>query len=130
MDAYEFSTQVTKMGYVVIPTEYIDQIPQGTDVRVVILVNKHKVITNGQNGHHDEFGSLEALIAEITSNPSKPENIHPASGNLAKHLANPVTKPDPNFDEAIWNQEWAKIEAKMKAESLAHEQEEIQSWSH
>ena len=78
MDAYEFSTQVTKTGYVVIPTEYIDQIPQGTDVRVMILVNKPKITTNGQNGHHDEFGSLEALITEIKSNPSKPENIHPA----------------------------------------------------
>jgi hypothetical protein len=126
MDAYEFSTQVTKTGYVAIPTEYIDQIPHGTDVRVVILVDKPQITTNGKNGHHDELGSLEALIAEIKNNPSKPENIHPASGNLAEHLVNPVTEPDPNFDETAWNQEWANIEARMKAASLAHEQEEIQ----
>lgn len=128
MDAYEFSTQVTKTGYVAIPTEYIDQIPQGTPVRVLILVNEPQAQTNGQNGQHDEFGSLEELIAEIKRSPSKPEHIHPASGKLAEHLANPVTEPAPDFDPAEWDQEWAEIEAKMKAASLAHEEEERQLW--
>ena len=131
MDAYEFSTQVTKTGYVAIPTELIDQLPQGTAVRVLILVDEPKVTPNGKNGPHDEFnsffGSLEDLIAEIKSNPSRPEHIHPASGKLAEHLAHPVAKPDPDFDPTEWDREWAEIEAKMKAASLAHEEEERQS---
>lgn len=122
MDAYEFSTEVTKTGYVAIPTEYIDQIPQGTAIRVLILVDEAKAIEkNGQNGLYDEIESLEALIAESKAAPSKPEHIHPASGKLAEHLAHPVTEPDPNFDPTEWDREWAAIEAKMKAASLAHE---------
>lgn len=128
MDAYEFLTQVTKTGYVAIPTELIDQIPQGTEVRVLILVDEPKVVTNGKHGEHDEIDSLEALIAEIKATPSKPEHIHPASGKLADHLAHPITEPDPNFDLAEWEREWTEIEATMKAASLAHEEEERQSW--
>ena len=129
MDAYEFSTQVTKAGYVAIPAEYIDQIPQGTAVRVLILVDEARAIEkNGQNGLHSDIESLEALIAEIKATPSKPEHIHPASGKLAEHLAHPVTAPDPNFAPTEWDREWSEIEAKMKAASLAHEEEERKNW--
>lgn len=128
MDAYEFSTQVTGAGYVAIPPEYIDQIPQGTDVRVLILVHEPKMPTNGRNGHVDNISALEALIAEIKSKPSKPEHIHPPSGKLAEHLANPVNEPDPDFDPTEWDREWAEIEAKMKAASLTHEEEERRDW--
>ena len=128
MDAYEFSAQVTGTGYVAIPPELIDQIPQGTDVRVLILVNEPKLRTNGRNGHIDNNSSLEALIAEIKSKPSKPEHIHPPSGKLAEHLANPVNEPDPDFDPAVWDHEWAEIEAQMKTASLTHEEEERRDW--
>lgn len=124
MDAYEFSTQVTKTGYVAIPTELIDQIPQGTEVRVLILVDEPKVVTNGKHGEHDEIDSLEALIAEIKSKPINPETIQHGDGLLAWRLANPVTEPDPAFDETTWNQEWDQLELAMKNASLAHEKEE------
>lgn len=77
---------------------------------------------------NDEFDELEALIAEIKRQPSRPENIHYGNGLLAWHLAHPVSEPDPDFDEAAWNEEWAQIEAEMKAASLAHEQAEMEEW--
>jgi hypothetical protein len=126
MDAYEFTTQVTETRYVEIPREYAHRIPQGATVRILLLVNETKADLNGQNGHDDSINSLEDLIAEIKRTPSKPENIIPGDGLLAWRLANPVTEADPDFDEAVWNQEWAEIEAKMKAASLAHEQEELE----
>lgn len=77
----------------------------------------------------EAFDELEALIAEIKSTPSKPEHIHYyGDGRLAWRLAHPVSEPDPNFDVAAWNAEWAQIEAEMKAASLAHEQAEIEEW--
>lgn len=129
MDTYEFSTQVTKTGYVAIPTEYIDQIPQGLDIRVVILVDEPKATSNGQNGHRDENDSLEELIAQIKRKPSKPENIQHGDGLLAWRLTHPVTEPDPDFDEATWNQEWDQIESMMKNASLTHEKEELENFT-
>ncbi|MEZ4727182.1 MAG: hypothetical protein R3E79_08630 [Caldilineaceae bacterium] len=124
MDAYEFSTQVMETGYVAIPTEYIHQIPQGTAVRVLILVDESNVQTSDQHSHENEIDSLEALIAEIKSKPINPETIQHGDGLLAWRLANPVTEPDPEFDEATWNQEWDQIELAMKNTSLTHEKEE------
>ena len=66
-------------------------------------------------------------MAEIQNMPTDPANITPASVQRADHLANPVTEPDPDFDEETWNHEWARIEAEMKASSLAHEQEELKT---
>lgn len=130
MDAYEFTTQLTETRYVEIPIQYAERIPQGAAIRVLLLVDESKANTKGQNDDNDleqdGVDSLEALIAEIKRTPSKPENIVPGDGLLAWRLANPVTEPDPDFDEAMWNQEWAAIEAKMKAASLTHEQEELE----
>jgi hypothetical protein len=83
---------------------------------------------NGQAHAPQTFlPSLEEFVAEIKRNPSKPEHFHPGSGLLAEHLANPVTEPDPDFAAEAWNQEWDRIEAQMKAEELAHAQEELKS---
>jgi hypothetical protein len=126
MDAYEFTTQIMETGYVEIPVEYAHRIPEGTAVRVLLLIDEPKAKLNGQNGHYHSADSLEDLIAEIKRTPSKPENIIQGDGLLAWRLANPITETDPDFSEATWNQEWAEIEAKMKAASLAHEQEELE----
>lgn len=126
MDTYEFSTQITTTGSVEIPAEYMQQIPQGASVHVRIVVDKIKAELNGQNRHHNNQDPLEALIAEIKRTPSKPENIVQSDGLLAWRLAHPVADPDPNFNEAMWNQEWAQLEAEMKAASLNHEQKELE----
>ena len=74
-------------------------------MRVLILVDEPKVAPNGKNGQHDKIDSLEALVAEIKSKPIDPDLIQPGDDLLAWRLGNPVTDPDPLFDEAIWNQE-------------------------
>ena len=99
---------------------------------ILILVDE---VEPSVNGHGDQpkplsfLPSLEELVAEIKRRPPNPANFHPGDGLLAWRLANPVTEPDPDFDETAWNQEWAQIEAEMKAASLAHEQAEFKSWS-
>jgi hypothetical protein len=56
---------------------------------------------------------LETLVARIKATPPNPANIHPPTASLAELLLN--SPEDPNFNLETWNQEWAKIEAEMKA---------------
>lgn len=118
MTAYEFSTIVSESGKVSVPRIYKRQIPKGKPVRVVIWVEEAASEDNVQpptiaRGTLDE--SLEELIARIQRTPLNPALATPASGLLAEHLANPVSEPDSDFNEAEWNQQWAAIEAKMDA---------------
>lgn len=132
MHAYEFSTTISETGQVIVPAQVADQLPEGAAVRVLILVDE---VEAGVNGHKEPveslafLPSLEELIAEIKRLPMKPANVRFGDGLLAWRLANPVTAPEPDFDEAAWNQEWARIEAEMKAASLANEQKEFKSWA-
>ena len=64
---------------------------------------------------------MREIISEIKNTPQNPANIHPASGLLAKHLANSPGEPDPSFDVVAWNREWDEVEAKMKAMDIADE---------
>lgn len=64
------------------------------------------------------FPSPEDIVAKIQATPPNPHSIRPASGSLADALRDsPV---DPDFDLAIWNQEWATVEAEMKAITRAN----------
>ena len=92
------------------------------------MVDTTNAIAVPWGSNDDAIDSLEALIAEIKRKPSNPEHIHYGNGLLAWHLAHPVSEPDPDFDAAAWDQEWAQIEAEMKAASLAHEQAEMEEW--
>lgn len=65
--------------------------------------------------------SLEELIARIQQTPINPALATPASGLLSEHLSHPTSAPDPNFDETLWNEEWAAIEAEMDALEAAKE---------
>ncbi|MCX6046926.1 MAG: hypothetical protein NT075_17620 [Chloroflexi bacterium] len=128
MQAYEFSTTISNAGQVFVPSQVADKLPEGASVRVLILVDEVEPSVNGHDDQSETLSflpSLEELVAEIKRSPTKPANFRPGSGLLAEHLANPVTEPDPNFDEIAWNQEWDRIEAEMKAEEFAHEQEEL-----
>ncbi|RIK43748.1 MAG: hypothetical protein DCC55_04825 [Chloroflexi bacterium] len=126
MHAYEFSTEISDTGQVEIPAQIAARLPVGASVRILVLVDEIPITTNGHahlaEGHDS---ALEELIAEIKRTPSKPENIRPGDGLLAWRLAHPVTEPDPDFDEAAWNKQWDEIEAAMKAQERAHEQEEL-----
>ncbi|MDQ3249440.1 MAG: hypothetical protein M3Q45_09600 [Chloroflexota bacterium] len=129
MVAYEFSTQLTDNGAVLIPREYAHKLRKGAAVRVIILVDEPV-----QTHEYDEEGlvdlpSLEQIVAEIQRMGPNPNNITWGGGKLAERLANPLTEPDPAFDLEAWTREWDRVEAEMKAQSLAHEEAERQEWS-
>ena len=52
---------------------------------------------------------LEKVVARIQAMPPNPHSIRPASGSLGKALRH--APEDPDFDLAIWNQEWMAVEA-------------------
>ena len=136
MYAYEFATQITETGYVEIPAEYAESIPPGSAVSVLILTTadaQHDkpgtaVLTQDKQSDLDDTAALEEFILGIKGKPSNPEHIHVGSGKLVEHLSDAINRTDPDFDAGAWDQEWATIEAKMKAASLAHEQTELQDW--
>lgn len=47
---------------------------------------------------------------------------------LAERLANPSTEPDPNFDAATWERQWAQIEAEMDAIETAKAAKRLQEF--
>lgn len=130
MNTYEFSAKVSD-GVLIIPQEYIAAMPLESDVRVILVVDEES--HDGPNHSHrtldSDAQSLEALVAEIQKIPSKPENFTPAGDKLAELLAAPPIDPEPDFNADQWNKEWAVVEAKMKAGSLAHEQDELDALS-
>jgi len=122
MNRVEFIAKVSN-GVVEIPQEYVHTMPVGRNVRVILLVDEDTNNDQKNGADHLASQSLEELVQEIKSLPSDPENFVPAGGRLAELLAETTTVSD--FDEERWNREWAAVEAEMKANSLAHEQDEL-----
>lgn len=78
MHRYEFSSKVAN-GVVVIPQEYIRNIPDEQEIRVILIIQEPVTPTHpqGVNGNGNELylvQSLDELIPEIKCHPSKPEN--------------------------------------------------------
>lgn len=67
----------------------------------------------------DFFPTPEQVVAKIKAIGPNPQNIIPPQGSLADYLRN--APDDPNFDLAAWNEEWAAIEAEMKAITRAND---------
>lgn len=131
--AYEFSTQISENGTLVVPKRYLNELPEGVSVRVILLTEevngKQNHAAPSQSAEDIEFQrALEELVERIKRLGADSRNITPASGNLAEKLRNPVTEADPNFDLAEWTRQWDAIEAEMKAASLAHEEAERNEW--
>ena len=57
--------------------------------------------------------SLEECVARIKAIPPNPENIRRGEPGLAEVLLHPG-EDQMEFDEAAWNEEWAKVEADLK----------------
>ncbi len=55
----------------------------------------------------------EDVVARILSLPPKPQNVRASVGSLSDALRE--SKPDYTFDLDEWRQEWAAVEAEMKA---------------
>ena len=117
MQAYQFTTKVTPDGKLPIPTMYTKSLSVGHTVQVLVLIPETHI-------SKDEELSLEEVVAQIQQLPLDPANIEPASGSLTEYLANTPNDRDPDFDVAVWNERWDRLEAEMKASSLAHEEAE------
>ena len=65
------------------------------------------------------FPTPEEVVATIKALAPNPHNIRPARGSLAEALRN--APDDPTFDLARWEQEWAGVEAEMKAITRAND---------
>ena len=70
----------------------------------------------------EEYPSLEAVVDRIRAMPPNPASIRPASGSLAEALQN--APDDPDFDLESWSQQWAAVEAEMKAITRANDMAE------
>ena len=66
-----------------------------------------------------DFPTPEAVVAKIKATPPNPQSIRSARDSLAEALRH--VPNDPDFNLAKWNQEWAAVEAEMKAITHAND---------
>lgn len=122
MIAYEFSTTLTHQGQVTIPSSAMAQLPLGSSLRVILLVEEESATHENEN---DAVSELETFVASLQNKSSKSTTVIPASGKLGEHLANPVTESDPTFDEKNWNSQWDEVEKQMKELEFRKEQQRL-----
>lgn len=67
----------------------------------------------------DDYPTPEEVVARIKATPPNSANIHPATESLAEALQN--APHDPDFDLETWTQQWAAVEAEMKAITRAND---------
>ena len=124
MIAFKFPTQITNSGDLLIPSQYRQSIPAGSQLQVVLLV---ELPTTQELEAIDETRSLKEYIALLRSRPLSSSIITPASDLLGEHLARSLYDAEPDFNETAWNQQWDQIEAGMNAEEDADEQLRLQA---
>ena len=77
------------------------------------------LLTDALASEPEAYPSLEEVVARIKATPPNLANIRPATGSLAEALQN--APDDPDFDLETWTQQWAAIEAEMKAITRAND---------
>ena len=122
MIAYEYATTIQENHPITIPFQYIQDIANGSKIRILIIVDE---VANPLSQLVDQRAELEDFIAEIKARPPTDHLLVSGDGRLAEYLANPVNEPDPEFDVNAWNQEWQAVEAQMNAEERKYEQREL-----
>ncbi len=75
------------------------------------LLDEALSVTNASLGVNEL--TPEDVVARILSLPPKPQNIRASVGSLSDALRE--SKPDYSFDLEGWTQDWAAVEAEMKA---------------
>lgn len=123
MVAYEFSTQVTDNGTLIVPEQYRRNLSSRMPVRIILLVEDEVVLQPDTRTLVQE-SSIEDVVARIQYLGPNPANMTPASGLLGQHLFELMQESDPTFDLEQWQKEWDQIETAMEADELAHEQAE------
>lgn len=126
MLAFQFSTQVTADGDLAIPEQYLQSIPPGSTLQVVLLVDPPSPSVVQNTNLIDEALSLESYAAYLQRRPLPSALITPASSLLGTHLAQPLYAAEPNFDEAAWNRQWDQIETMMDEAEGTDEQIRLQ----
>lgn len=66
----------------------------------------------------DELPTPEEVVARIRAIPPNPAIVRAAQGSLAEALAE---TEDADFDLAVWQADWARVEAEMAAIERADE---------
>jgi len=129
MIAYEYATTIRENHPITIPFQYLQDIANGSKVRILIVVDEVATtlsqLVDQYVEDEDDEPSLEDFIAEIKARPPTDHLLVPGDGRLAEYLANPVTEPDPDFDVDAWNREWQAVEAQKNAEERKYEQREL-----
>ena len=72
MRAYEFSATVTLDSKLLIPEPYVQDIPSGGFVRVIVLVDEPIVPTTSEDLRTELVLSLDEVIEEIKRFPQDP----------------------------------------------------------
>lgn len=67
----------------------------------------------------DEVPTPEGVVARIQATPPNPRSIRAASGSLAAALRD--APPAPEFDLGAWQNEWAAVEAEIRATTRAND---------
>jgi hypothetical protein len=112
MRTYEFMTQVTPDGKLLLPNNLAKDISRSESVRVIL------VIESKEKADERVTPVLEQLVTEIQNTPQNPESVQLAAGSLLAHLVHPINDPDPKFNVDIWNAQWDQIERQMDHEEL------------
>ena len=99
MVAYEFSTQLTDNGTVIIPPQYRHTLSKRAPVRVILLVEEEIAAQSDKADLRDE-PTLEQVVAKIQQLGPSQTKVTPASGLLGQHLSELMEERDPTFNPA------------------------------
>lgn len=94
MVAYEFSTQLTDNGTVIVPHQYRQNLSNRMPVRIILLV-EDEIANQTDTVEMVDEPSVEEVVARIQQLGPNPANIKPASGLLGQHLAELIEESDP-----------------------------------
>lgn len=64
----------------------------------------------------------EVVMAQVRALPPNPNSIIPAQGSLLEALQ--AGPEDPDFDLAAWDQQWAQVEAEIRAITIQNDIQE------
>ena len=99
MVAYEFSTQLTDNGTVIIPPQYRLTLSKRAPVRVILLVEEEIDAQSDKADLRDE-PTLEQVVAKIQQLGPSQTKVTPANGLLGQHLSELMEERDPTFNPA------------------------------
>lgn len=102
-----------------LPNDIVTPLKRQADAQPLSVENVVLDILGTALETEDTFPIPETVVAKIKATPPNPQSIRPARDSLAEALRD--GPEDPHFNLARWNQEWAGVEAEMKAMTQAND---------